>query len=123
MINHAQKVIFILVVYFGLKITQVLYSSLILKETGVTLTGRIFGLAVPVLLTFFAIKEFRFAQWLMALTVLVAGVSGLFTGLFLVPFSQYFLKVIFIILGIYFSYGGYILVKTTKEKIQWVTRK
>ena len=106
-------------IYVGLKTIQFSYSALMINEPNHLIAVRFISLFVPVLLAVFAFKNKIIAQWLLAATILVGGVTGLASGIFIVPLSQYMLKTVFIILGLYLSVGGGMLIKKTKIKEAW----
>ena len=106
-------------IYVGLKAVQFGYSALIINEPNHLMAARFVGLFVPILLAIFAFKNKIIAQWLLAATIVVGGITGLASGIFIVPLSQYMLKTLFIILGLYLSVGGGMLIKKTKIKEAW----
>lgn len=105
--------------YLGLKMVQVCYSAIIVNESTQMFAARSLGFVIPMLLAIFAFRNNKFSQWLLAITIVVGGVTGLVTGIFRVPLSQYILKTIFISLGLYLSLGGAILIKITRNKEIW----
>ena len=66
-------------------------------------------------LSILAYKHYKIATWLLSALMFVSGVGGLILSLFFIPFSQYFLKAISVILGVYFTCGGVILFKSVKN--------
>ncbi|MCX5864096.1 MAG: hypothetical protein NTW42_03360 [Deltaproteobacteria bacterium] len=97
--------------YLGLKAVQFCYSAIIINEPIHIIAARFVALLIPLLLAVFAFKNKIIAQWLLAITIIVGGITGLVSGVFVVPLTQYMLKTLFILLGIYLSVGGWILIK------------
>ena len=62
----------------------------------------------------FALKKYKFAIKIMAIVLVVSGAWNLIFGAIGISLSQYILKAIGIIMGLYFIYGGIMLHKSIK---------
>lgn len=60
-----------------------------------------------------AIRSKKFALWVMGVNLAIYF-TGIIMGL-LIPFHQYFLKIIFIVLGVYFGWGGIVLIQQARR--------
>jgi len=101
----------VILCYLALKAYQLVMTFNIDEESQIIIIGRVVGFLVPVLLAILTYKKIKVALWLMAFTLLVGGISGFLVGVIHVPMSQYYFKPIAIILGLYFTYGGIMLIK------------
>jgi len=54
-----------------------------------------------------AYRKNMVACWLMIVYLFLTGVAGLLMGIFKIPLSQIVLKVLFLVLGVYFAFGSY----------------
>jgi hypothetical protein len=73
------------------------------------------ALIVYSLIPFLAYKGSKFFTLLMCFFVGVTGIFGLCLGLLAINWSQYFLKLYFIALGVYFIYASVVLFKLTRK--------
>ena len=62
-----------------------------------------------------ALMDKKPALWIVSI-YLLTFVVGIIMGLFRVPLKHYWAKTIMIILGSYFTYGGWILIQRTRGK-------
>jgi hypothetical protein len=67
------------------------------------------------LIAFLAYRGSRFFTLVMCLFLVVTGVLGLALGVLGVNWHQYFLKLYFIALGVYFVYGSVVLFGSTRR--------
>ena len=57
-------------------------------------------------LTFFAFRGNKIAAWIVIISVLLSGIGTFLIGVLLVTANQAAMKTIFVLLGLYFIYGG-----------------
>jgi ribose/xylose/arabinose/galactoside ABC-type transport system permease subunit len=57
-------------------------------------------------LTFLAFRGNKIAAWIVIISVLVSGIGTFLIGIFLVAVNQVAMKSIFVLLGLYYIYGG-----------------
>ncbi len=109
-----KKPIVILSVFVGFKAFQTCLSFLQGEELDYMPWVRLGGVAFLLIASYFAIKGNKVALWVMGIFLLfnIAAVIG---GLFLIPFQQYILKSVAVILGSYFVFGGFVLIKQARE--------
>lgn len=120
MVGVLKKTKVIVTAYIVLKVVQSAYAVSLFGEIGGQAVGfKFLDLITIILLVFFTDKDKIVAKWILAALILFSGVHGFIMGIFAVPLSQYVLKPLFIILGIYFSFGGILLIKKTKNKEIW----
>jgi len=75
------------------------------KDKSVYLYGSI--ALINCLISYGAYRKNIIACCLMIVFLFLAGMGGLFIGIFMVPLSQIGLKTVFIVFGVYFAFGSY----------------
>ncbi len=70
-------------------------------------------------LAFFTYKGIKLIRWLMAVLILLSGISMAASGFFGIEWDQYFLKPFAVVFGLYFVFGGISLfrLKNVKSKL------
>ena len=114
----------IICIFLGVYIIGIL-SFILFGETGkikYLSYSQILGLKLLSLLTYaiilyFIYKGVRVAQWFMALIIFFSGVHSLMVGFLGSNWNQYLIKTIFMIIGIYFIYGGIVIFRFKDDKI------
>jgi len=103
MFNEKKLILFSFLLVYGLK---TLYSLIYFQEDINLLFIRILGLLLFLLISFTAYyKANSIALICMAVIIFLTGVGSLCVAGF-ISFEQSFLKIIFIIIGGFFTYGG-----------------
>jgi len=62
-------------------------------------------------LTFLAFRGNKIATWIVIISVLLSGIGTFMIGVFLIAVNQAAMKTIFVLLGLYFIYGGIALLR------------
>jgi hypothetical protein len=76
---------------------------------------RLAELIVLAVVSYYAIKGRIFALWAMGI-YLVIHVFALFLAILVIPIDQYVVKIITIILSLYFVFGGIVLIQSARAK-------
>ncbi len=76
---------------------------------------RLAELIVLAIVSYYVIKGRIFALWAMGI-YLVIHVFALFLAILVIPIDQYVVKIITIILSLYFVFGGIVLIQSAREK-------
>jgi hypothetical protein len=103
----------ILIIFIGFKILQTIGAFQAGRER-IYLAQILF--VETLICTFMAVQAIRgkkFALWIMGLYLLV-HFGAIIVGL-LIPFNQYILKTMAIAFGIYFTFGGIILIQKARQ--------
>jgi hypothetical protein len=66
-------------------------------------------------IAFFTYRGVKIARWLMAAIILISGIHAFILSMFGTGWHQYIMKPSFIILGIYFIFGGIVLFRLKTE--------
>ncbi len=88
---------------------KLIFSDIYHETFNMTLFG-IGILVFYIILALAAYRDIKVAVWLMALCLLFSGIGTFIVGVFLTSATQYIVKIVFIITGIYFTYGGFFLI-------------
>jgi len=115
-LEFLKKPIVILSVFIGFKVFQVCLSFLQGEELDYMPWARLGGVVFLLIASFFAVKRNRVALWVMGIYLLF-NIATVFGGLFLIPLQQYLLKSVAVILGSYFVFGGYVLIRKAREQV------
>jgi len=102
--------------YLILKAYQLIFATINGEDSQIIIIGKAVSFIVPLILAILIYKKIKIALWLMVVTLLVGGVSSIWTGAFIIPIKQYYLKPLALFLGVYFTYGG-IKLFIYKEKL------
>ena len=105
----------VLIFYLALRSFQLIYSIVYSSESSFVILGRSLALVSYFVLSYLTYKKNIIAAWVMVLFLVLSGVSILAFGIFAVPAKQYALKILAIISGGYFSYGGIILFTSIRK--------
>jgi len=95
--------------------TQTVYSYFTGVRIGSLPTLHLLSFVVMAVVSYFALKRNKTAQWIMAL-YLLAQIITVFLAVFVIPSRQLSLKITAIVLSIYFVFGGWSLLKIAKNK-------
>jgi len=86
------------------------------KESNHIKYYRLLSIVIYGILSIYVYRKNKIATWIMTFLISISGLGGLLIGIFLIGTAQLFLKILFIILGIYFiSCGLSLLRKTASE--------
>ena len=100
----------ILTSFILFKVATCVYSAYSPQESMKITLVRCVALGIFVLLAVLAYRNIKVGTWLMAFILLFTGVGGFLMGAFLISFSQYLMTSFFILVGLYFTYGGVLLI-------------
>lgn len=107
----------VLIIYLLLRSSQFAYALINASEFTLLIIVRSIVLISSLVFSYLTLKCNIFACRAMAIFLLLSGVSIFLFGIFVVSTAQYLLKILSIILGIYFSYGAIILFKFVKKEV------
>ena len=99
----------ILMGYVFISVCQYLYSLIYASENFSIITIRTIVLLSSLALSYLTFKRNIIACWVMTIFLILSGISIFSFGIFAFPASQYLLKIMNIIIGIYFSFGAVVL--------------
>ncbi|OPY75704.1 MAG: hypothetical protein A4E64_01817 [Syntrophorhabdus sp. PtaU1.Bin058] len=71
-------------------------------------------LIVYSILTFLTFRGNKIAAWVVIVSILLSGIGAFLIGIFFITINQVTIKVTFILLGLYFMYGGIKLLSEIK---------
>ena len=118
--NIIDKKIFILFTFLFVIGTKFFYSLIFTAESNRLKLLRFISLAFLLILSFFSLRNNRVVTILLAILILISGIGSLSISFF-VGLDQLSLKLIFILIGAYFVYGGVRLIimerVSVKERI------
>ena len=112
--SDVNKKLFIILSYVCFLGIQLFYST-ITRGLGRS-ADYLLILAVYGLLAFLAYRGNRASTWIMIVSVLLSGVGAFGVGVLFVSVDQLAMKVIFILLGVYFLYGGVKLMSIARKE-------
>ena len=98
--------------FLGLLITKFVYSSIVSPESLLLKVIRLLAIIVIGLLSLFSITNNWICGKILAIIIFLSGISSLIVS-FLIGSDQWMLKLLFLVVGAYFSFGGY---KLFREK-------
>ena len=75
---------------------------------------KILSFTAYAVIAYFTFKGIKIFRWLMAVIVLLTGIHGSILGILGIEWRQYFIKPYFIVLGLYFIFGGIVLFRLNK---------
>jgi len=101
--------------FVRVKETQSFYECFSEVVIGSFLTLHLLTFVVMAVVSYFAIKRNKTAQWIMAL-YLLAQIITVFWAVIVIPPRQLSLKIAAIVLSIYFVFGGWTLLKIARDK-------
>jgi hypothetical protein len=78
---------------------------------------KIFSFVTYAVIAVFTYRGVKIVRWLMAAIILLSGIRASILGLFRIGWHQYFIKPSFIVLGLYFIFGGIVLLRLKNERI------
>lgn len=106
----------VLVAYIAFKTVQLIYA-LAIDSTAYDKIGFSIGLIVPLILIYFAYKDYAFFKWLISINILIAGLTTLIPAVFAISLaSDAALKIFSIIFSSYLLYGSFLLFNKTINK-------
>ena len=105
----------VLIVFLLLRSVQLIYSIVYTSESSFLIAGKSLALVSCFILSYLTYRRNIIAAWAMVIFLFLSGISILFFGIFAVPVAQYILKLFNVIFGIYFSFGGIILLKSIRK--------
>lgn len=105
----------ILVAFLAFRSFQLIYSLIYADETFLTILGRSLSLAAMLILSFLTYRRSLVAAWAMVFFLVLSGFSIFSFGLFAVPSEQLALKIVSIISGAYFFYGGIVIFQSIRK--------
>lgn len=108
----------ILAIHFLFKAIQLGFAAFYDHENPVILIPRTGVFIFIGILSYLAWKKKTVAIIFMVIMILISGLGGFISGIFVVPLSQYFFKPFAIIISAYFIFGGIHLFFFRKELIQ-----
>lgn len=108
--------LFIAYCYVSIKLAQLIHSVLAYDEGAVLVAAQVVMVIIPLLLTVFTGKGSQIAARLMGLLLLVSGIGAVVVGVVVFPLAEYMLKTANIVLGLYFTYGGILLLAPEKKR-------
>ena len=112
-----KRPIVILGVFICFKIYQAYFSFVTDKEAVYLSWIRLGSAALLIIAAYFALKENKLALWITG-TLLIINIFPVIGGLFFIHSQQYVLKLVAIILGGYFVYGGFVLIQKARTSDQ-----
>jgi len=107
----------VIVAYIIFKICQFIYA-LTFNSTVYDKIGFTIGLIVPLILAYFAFKDFAVFKWLISINILIAGIMTLFPSIFQITLANNpVMKIFGLSFGIYLLFGScYLFNKTIKKQ-------
>ena len=105
-----KKPITILVAILAFRAYQVIFSFQIIEYPAYLSELRLVAFVVLAFIAFFAARDSKTALWIVGIYLLLTNIFTIVFGL-IIPFHQYILKTVAIILGCYFTFGGVVLIK------------
>jgi len=120
-LQFINKPIVILSTFIGFKVFQTV-ASFVYGETVSYIPWVRLGIIVFLLIvTFFVLKHNNVALWVMGV-YLLSNIMTVVWGLIDIPMHQYILKFFAVVLGSYFVYGGFLLIKQAMRHNQSLKR-
>jgi len=108
-----KRPIVILGAFICFKIYQAYFSFVTGKEAAYLSWIRLGSAALLIIAAYFALKENKLALWITG-ALLIINIFPVIGGMFFIPSHQYVLKLVAIILGGYFVYGGLVLIQKAR---------
>jgi len=105
---------FIILIYLGIIFIKLIYS--VFKKGIQNSISYLVVLIIYSIFVFFTFRRNKIATWIMIISILLSGVGGFLIGALLTPIDQIAMKVIFILLGIYFIQGGIKLISEERRR-------
>jgi len=105
----------ILLGYVLISICQYLYSLIYASENFSMIAIRTIIFLSSLTLSYLTFKRNIIACWVMTIFLILSGISIISFGIFAFPASQYLFKIMNIIIGIYFSFGGVVLFTSIRK--------
>ncbi len=95
----------VIILSYPFMITLQLIYSIVSRSIRDSIPGLLMLIAYSTL-SFLTFRGNKIATWIVIASVLLSGVGSFLIGVFLIPISEVAMKAIFILLGLYFIYGG-----------------
>ena len=108
-INKLGAVSTILIVYIALNAVITVYHLYFSSPTELIYWISQLILLLYCLAAYGAYKRYKFALWVMIVTLILSGLMGTILGIFVVSISQPITKAAFVVFGLYYAFGAYSL--------------
>ncbi len=106
----------ILVTYLSFKCIQILYSINNQVEENSIILIRFLVFVVMAILCYLTYKKHKIASWVNSIIIFIGSVGTLILGVAVIPFDQIWMKLLFILIGAYFTLGSVVIFKRTKQQ-------
>ena len=103
----------ILSIFLGFSFARLCYSILT-ENSRIVILSSFVALIVYAVLSFYTHKDFKIPTLIMAAIILVSGLWTVFLGIVVVNYEQLVLKIVFILVGLYFCCGGIVLFRNAR---------
>jgi hypothetical protein len=104
----------ILFTFIGFEIIKTIAAFQNVYEHAYIAWGYLLEVVILILLANLAVRGKKFALWIMGV-YLLTQIGAVIFG-FIIPFHEYVLKTVGIVLGSYFVYGGVILIQLARQQ-------
>lgn len=106
----------VIIIYLSFRCIQILYSVINQIEESNIIIVRLVALLVMTTLCYLTYKQHKIATWINCIILFISGFGSVVIGVALISFNQICLKLLFVILGAYFTLGSVLILKRRKQQ-------